>query len=56
MKEVEPHIWLVMEETEDYHPGWYFDNEISTLEGPFSSIEECRAIYKEFLEWLRREG
>ena len=51
-EEVEAHIWLLRQDTQDYPPGWYFCDETSDFHGPFSTREEACDFLRLYVENL----
>lgn len=35
------HIYLAKEDFQEYKKGWYFSDEVSQLNGPYNSLNEC---------------
>lgn len=44
------HIYCNGKEKNGYLEGWYFVDEIETLNGPFSTLEECEKIFKDYCD------
>ena len=48
-----PYIFLFEKETEDYLAGWYFADECEQLHGPFSTFEETKELYENYMKDLK---
>lgn len=59
MENTDKYIWRIDEgddvEPDKLPPGWYFQNEVEQLEGPYSSRQEALDALEGYSKWLNGE-
>jgi hypothetical protein len=51
-KELDKHIVLISDPTDQYLAGWYFTDESWQMHGPFNTIEETRELLQKYIKEL----